>query len=71
MNREQKRKANRNRCIYEKYVNFYRKYLKNKKGGYCCDLVAMMKKEFGIDHLHSEIFIEDDEPYIILGPHPA
>ena len=25
----------------------------------------MMKKEFGKDHLYSEIFIEDDEPYII------
>jgi len=25
----------------------------------------MMKKEFGMDHLYSKIFIEDDEPYII------
>ena len=25
----------------------------------------MMKKEFGKDHIRSEIFIEDDEPYII------
>ena len=25
----------------------------------------MMKKEFGKDHLYSEIFIEDDEPYIL------
>jgi hypothetical protein len=25
----------------------------------------MMKKEFGKDHLYSEIFIEDDEQYII------
>ena len=25
----------------------------------------MMKKEFGKEHLHSEIYIEDDEPYII------
>ena len=25
----------------------------------------MMKKEFGKDHLYSEIFIEDNEPYII------
>jgi hypothetical protein len=32
---------------------------------YCCDLVAMMKKEFGKEHLHSEIFIEDDGPFII------
>ena len=24
-----------------------------------------MKKEFGMDHLYSKIFIEDDEPYII------
>jgi hypothetical protein len=24
-----------------------------------------MKKEFGRDHLYSEIFIEDDEPYVI------
>jgi hypothetical protein len=25
----------------------------------------MMKKEFGKDFLYSEIFIQDDEPYII------
>ncbi len=25
----------------------------------------MLKKEFGKDHLYSEIFIEDDEPCII------
>ncbi len=25
----------------------------------------MIKKEFGKEHLYSEIFIEDDEPYII------
>ena len=25
----------------------------------------MMKKEFGKDHLYSEIFIEDDDPHII------
>ncbi len=31
----------------------------------CCDRVAMIKKEFGKDHLYSEIFIQDDEPYII------
>ena len=37
----------------------------NQKWEYCCDLVAMMKKEFGKNHLSSQIFIEDDEPYII------
>ncbi len=26
----------------------------------------MMRKEFGKDHLYSKIFIQDDEPYIIL-----
>ena len=25
----------------------------------------MMKKEFGKEHLYSEIFIEDDESYIV------
>jgi hypothetical protein len=65
MNREQKRKANRKRCIYEKYVNLCKNYVKSQKWNYCCDLVAMMKNEFGKDHLYSEIFIEDDEPYII------
>ena len=25
----------------------------------------MMKKEFGKDYLNSQIFMEDDEPYII------
>ena len=43
----------------------YHKYVKNQKWEYCCDLVAMMKKEFSKDHLYSEIFIQDDEPYII------
>ena len=65
INREQKRKANSKRFIYEKYVKLYQNYVKNQKWEYCCDLVAMMKKEFGKDHLYSEIFIEDDEPYII------
>jgi hypothetical protein len=37
----------------------------NQKWEYCCDLVAMMKKEFGKNHLCSQIFIGDDEPYII------
>ncbi len=41
------------------------KICKKSKWEYCCELVAMMKKEFGKDHLYSEIFIEDDEPYII------
>ena len=65
MNREQKRKANRRKRIYEKYVKLYYNYIQNQKWEYCCDLVAMMKKEFGKDHIRSEIFIEDDEPYII------
>ena len=65
INREQKQKANRKRYIYEKYVNLYKQYVRNKKWEYCCDLVAMMKKEFGKEHIYSKIFIEDDEPYII------
>ena len=65
INREQKRKANRKRFIYEKYVKLYKNYIKNQKWEYCCDLVAMMKKEFGKEHIYSKIFIEDDEPYII------
>ena len=62
---EQKRIANRKRYIYEKYVKLYKNYVKNQKWEYCCDLVAMMKKEFGKEHLYSEIFIEDDESYIV------
>ena len=62
---EQKRIANRKKYIYEKYVKLYKNYVKNKKWEYCCDLVAMMKKEFGKEHLYSEIFIEDDESYIV------
>ena len=65
INREQKQIANRKRYIYEKYVKLYHNYVKNQKWEYCCELVAMMKKEFGKDHLYSEIFIEDDEPYIL------
>ena len=65
INREQKRKANRKRFIYEKYVNLYKQYVRNKKWKYCCDLVAMMEKEFGKDYLNSAIFMEDNEPYII------
>ncbi len=65
MNREQKRKSNRKRFIFEKHVNLYKEYVKNQKWEYCCELVAMMKKEFGKDHLYSEIFIEDDESYIV------
>jgi len=65
INREQKQKANRKRYIYEKYVNLYKKYVRNEKWEYCCDQVAMMKKEFGKDHLNYMVFLEDDEPYII------
>ncbi len=65
INREQKRTADRKRYIYEKYVKLYQAYVRNQKWEYCCNLVAMMKKEFGKDHLYSQIFIEDDEPYII------
>jgi hypothetical protein len=32
MNTEQKRKANRKRYIYEKYVNLYQEYVKNQNG---------------------------------------
>ena len=65
INREQKIKANRKRYIYEKYVNLYKKYVRNEKWEYCCDQVAMMKKEFGEDYLYSEMFSGDDGPYII------
>jgi len=69
MNREQEQKANRRRYIYNKYVKLYQNYVKNQKWEYCCDLVAMMKKEFGKDHVYSKIFIEDNEPYIISTIH--
>jgi hypothetical protein len=65
INREQKQKANRKRDIYEKYVYLYKQYVLNQKWEYCCGLVAMMKKEFGKDHLNYMVFLEDDEPYII------
>jgi hypothetical protein len=65
INREQKQKANRKRNIYEKYVYLYKQYVLNQKWDYCCDLVAMMKKEFGKDHLSSQMFIQDDKSYII------
>ena len=57
--------ANRKRYIYEKFVRLYEQYVLNQKWEYCCDLVAMMKKEFGKEYIYSKIFIEDDEPYII------
>ena len=65
MNREQEQKANRRRYIYNKYVNLYQKYEKIQSWEYCYELVAMMKKEFEKDHLSSQMFIQDDEPYII------
>ena len=65
MNREQEEKAYRRRYISNKYVNLYQKYVKIQGWNYCYGLVEMMKKEFGKDHLSSQIFIEDDEPYII------
>ena len=61
----EKQIANRKRYIYEKYVKLYKQYVMNQKWEYCCDLVAMMKKEFGKNHLCSQIFIEDDESYIV------
>ena len=65
MNKVKKQVADRKRCIYEKFVTLYQNYIKNQKWEYCCEMIAMMKKEFGKDHLYSEIFIEDNEPYII------
>ena len=57
MNRELKRKASRKKIyIFEKYANLYKQYVKNQKWEYCCDLVAMMKKEFGKDHLNYMVF---------------
>ena len=69
MNREQEQKAYRRRYIYNKYVNLYQKYVKIKSYEYCYNLVAMMKKEFGKDYLSSEMFIDDDEPYLISTIH--
>ena len=34
MNKEQKRKANRKRFIYEKYVNLYKEHIKSQKWNY-------------------------------------
>ena len=61
---EQKRIADNKKRISNKFVRLYEQYVINQKWKYCCDLVAMMKKEFGSDYLKSDIFIED-EPYII------
>ena len=61
----QKQIANRKRYIYNKFVRLYEQYVFNQKWEYCCDLVAMMKKEFGKNHLCSQIFIGDDESYIV------
>jgi len=61
---EQKRIADNKKRIYNKFVRLYQQYIINQKWEYCCDLVAMMKKEFGSDYLKSDIFLED-EPYII------
>ena len=62
---EQKRIADNKKRIYNKFVRLYEQYVINQKWEYCCDLVAMMKKEFGKEHIYFKIFIEDDEPYII------
>ena len=61
---EQKRIADNKKRIYNKFVRLYKQYVINQKWEYCCELVAMMKKEFGKDHLSSDIYLED-EPYII------
>jgi len=51
---EQKRIADNKKRIYNKFVRLYEQYVFNQKWEYCCDLVAMMKKEFGSDYLRSE-----------------
>ena len=61
---EQKRIADNKKRIYNKFVILYENYVFNQKYKYCCDMIAMMKKEFGSNYLKSDIFIED-EPYII------
>ena len=61
---EQKQIADNKKRIYDKYVRLYEQYVINQRWKYCCDLIAMMKKEFGGDYLKSDIFLED-EPYII------
>ena len=48
-----------------KCVNLHQKIVTKSKWEYWCDLVAMMEKEIGKDHLYPEIFIQDDEPYIM------
>jgi hypothetical protein len=63
---EQKRIADNKKRIYNKFVRLYESYVFNQKYKYCCDMIVMMKKEFGSDYLRSEIFIED-EPYIITA----
>ena len=65
MNRENKRKANRNIHIFEKYVKLYKKYVSHKNLEYCFNLVEMIKKEFDKDDICLEINTEGDEPYII------
>ena len=59
---ESKYKANRNDTLWKIY-EIISKLCKNSKWEYCCDLVVMIKKEFGEDHLYSEIIIGDDKPY--------
>ena len=44
-------------------MKIYQNYVKPQKWEYCCNLVAMIKKKFGEDHLYSEIIIGDDKPY--------
>ena len=61
---EQKRITDNKKRIYNKFVRLYENYVRNQKWEYCCNLIAMMKKEFKKDYICSEIFIED-EPYII------
>ena len=61
---EQQQIAFNKKRIYNKFVRLYEQYVINQKWKYCCDLVAMMKKEFGSDYLKSDIYLED-EPYII------
>ena len=63
---EQKQIADNKKRIYNKFVILYQNYVFNQKYKCCCDMIAMMKKEFGSDYLCSDIFIED-EPYIITA----
>ena len=41
---EQKLIADNKKRIYNKFVILYENYVKNQKWEYCCDLVAMIKK---------------------------